>query len=223
MPQRRRVLSRPKHPHGRSGRIAAHPVDISFHPLKRLCVQAQGPAHMRITKAPEVDYPGISLRQLERTDIPQWYAYLSKQHVVQHTSWNLSSERDLLPMFDAIDSTLFTSIRRLAIIDGANDNLIGTIGLHSISEANKSAEVAYDLAPEFWGKGIASAVCSAFTQWAFLEYGFIRVQGTVLETNLGSAKVLRNSGFQFEGRLRSFRIVRTKPGNFDMYARLSTD
>ena len=124
---------------------------------------------MRITRAPAVQYPGVSLRQLERSDIPQWYAYLSQQAVVQHTSWNLSSEQDLLPMFDEMDSTLATSTRRLAITDELNGELIGTIGFHSISQVNRTAEVAYDLAPQFWGKGIASAVCTAVTQWSFLK------------------------------------------------------
>ena len=178
---------------------------------------------MRITRAPAVQYPGVSLRQLERTDIPQWYAYLSQQAVVQHTSWNLSSEQDLLPMFDEMDSTLATSTIRLAITDELNGELIRTIGFHSISQVNRTAEVAYDLAPQFWGKGIASAVCTAVTQWSFLKYGWVRVQGTVLDTNPGSAQVLINSGFEFEGRLRSLRMVRATPRNFDLYARLNTD
>ncbi|MFC6299714.1 GNAT family N-acetyltransferase [Pseudomonas sp. CCM 7893] len=176
---------------------------------------------MRIKKAPELSYPGLSLRQLERTDIPAWYAYLSQVEVIQHTSWNLNTQEDLLPLFDAIDSMCPTSIRRLAIIDGPD--LIGTIGLHTVSDVNRSAEIAYDLAPAYWGKGITSSVCAAVTQWAFLEYGLVRIQGSVLESNLGSANVLRNCGFQYEGKLRAFRMVRGRPGNFDLYARLHTD
>lgn len=178
---------------------------------------------MRIPTAPTVDFLNISLRQLERTDITAWYAYLSNSEVTQHTSWNLRSEEDLLPLFDEIESTHSTSIRRLAIINQTSGDLIGTIGFHSISEANRSAEIAYDLAPAYWGKGIASAVCSSVTQWAFTEYGFVRVQGTVLETNRGSAQVLVKCGFQYEGKLRAFRMVRGRPGNFEMYAILNTD
>lgn len=178
---------------------------------------------MRIQKAPEPDYPGISLRQLERTDLSAWYAYLSRDEVVQHTSWDLKAAEDLLPLFEGIESTSAASLRRLAIVSEASGALIGTIGFHTISEINRSAEIAYDLAPGNWGRGVASAVCAAITRWAFIEYGFVRIQGTVLETNSGSARVLEKCGFHYEGMLRSYRMVRGSPGNLKLYSALNTD
>ncbi|KGR95166.1 putative acetyltransferase [Burkholderia sp. ABCPW 111] len=61
-----------------------------------------------------MDYPGVSLRQLERTDADAWYAYLKLPHVVEHTSWNLRAKNDLLPLFDGYDATSAESTRRLA-------------------------------------------------------------------------------------------------------------
>lgn len=178
---------------------------------------------MKISSAPESGYPGLSLRQIERSDLPSWYAYLSNPEVVRHTSWNLQSESDLLPMFDAFDSESPTSMRRLAIVSDVAGELIGTIGFHTISDLNRTAEIAYDLAPDYWGKGISTAVCAAVTQWSFAALGFVRVQGTVLETNLNSARVLEKCGYRHEGLLRSFRMVRGVPGNFHLYARLNGD
>lgn len=178
---------------------------------------------MRIQSPPESGFPGISLRQLERTDIPAWYAYLALQDVVQHTRWNLTAAEDLLPFFDAIDSTETSSIRRLAIVDTASAGMIGTIGFHSISDINRTAEIAYDLSPAYWGRGIASAACAAVTRWAFLKYGFVRIQATVMKRHLRSANVLSKSGFKYEGTLRSFRMVRGSPEDFDMYALLDSD
>lgn len=65
---------------------------------------------MRVEIAPSSGYPGISLRQLEHSDVDAWYAYLALPHVVEHTSWNLKAREDLLPMFDALESTLPQSI-----------------------------------------------------------------------------------------------------------------
>ncbi|WP_321957299.1 GNAT family N-acetyltransferase [Paraburkholderia bannensis] len=178
---------------------------------------------MKIHNAPQSGYPGLSLRQLERHDLPSWYAYLRKPDVVRHTSWNLQSENDLLPMFDGFDSELPSSTRRLAIVNDIAGDLIGTIGFHTVSDVNRTAEIAYDLAPEYWGKGIASAVCSAVTEWSFSAFGFIRVQATALETNSGSARVLQKCGYRHEGLLRSYRMIRGVPGNFQLYARLSGD
>jgi ribosomal-protein-alanine N-acetyltransferase len=104
---------------------------------------------MKILSAPQSGYPGLSLRQLERSDLPLWYAYLSNPDVVRHTSWNLQSEKDLLATFDALDSESPSSIMRLAIVNNLVGELIGTIGFHTVSEVNCTAEIAYDLAPDY--------------------------------------------------------------------------
>ncbi|MGI4856646.1 MAG: GNAT family N-acetyltransferase [Janthinobacterium lividum] len=178
---------------------------------------------MKILNAPQSRYPGLSLRQLERRDLPSWYACLSKPEVVRHTNWNLHSENDLSPIFDELDSELPSSIRRLAIVNDLGGELIGTIGFHTISDVNHTAEIAYDLMPEYWGRGIATTVCSAATEWAYAALGLIRVQAVVLETNASSARVLQKCRYQYEGMLRSYRMIRGVPGNFHLYARLSND
>jgi len=176
---------------------------------------------MRIDFPPDSGYPGIVLRQLERTDGPAWFDYLSIPDVVEHTSWNLHCAADLVPMFDALESSAPTSMRRMAIVDQARGDLVGTIGFHTVSDVNRSAEIAYDLAPAYWGRGIASAVCAAVTAWAFSHEGWVRVQATVLETNLRSDAVLKTCGYGYEGLLRAYRMVRGTPGNFRMYARVN--
>ncbi|AOJ19745.1 GCN5 family acetyltransferase [Burkholderia cenocepacia] len=178
---------------------------------------------MKIAALPRAGFPGLSLRQLERADLDAWYAYLSNPDVFRHTSWNLRSPDDLLPMFDNIESTDPDSIRRLAIVDTASGALAGTVGLHTVSTANRSAEIAYDLAPSHWGRGIASAVCDAVTAWAFTHGGFMRMQAVVLTSNAGSARVLQKCGYRYEGLLRAYKMVRGTPGDFAMYARLATD
>ncbi len=178
---------------------------------------------MIITSPPASGYSGIALRQLTRSDLSAWYAYLSEPAVFGPTSWNLQGEADLLPMFDGIESAASGSIRRLAMVDEASRALIGTIGFHTISDMNRSAEIAYDLAPEYWGRGIASIVCASVVAWAFATYGWMRVQGTVLHTNQRSVNVLLRTGFRYEGLLRAYRMVRGTPGDFLLYARLATD
>ncbi len=51
----------------------------------------------------------------------------------------------------------------------------------------------------------------------------MRIQGAVLDTNAASARVLRKCRYRHEGLLRAYRMVRGTPGNFQLYARLSTD
>jgi len=99
--------------------------------------------------------------------------------------------------------------------------LVGSIGFHSVSPPNRSAEIAYTLHPDHWGRGIASRCCNAVADWGFSNQGYVRIQGTALDTNLVSMRVLEKCGFLLEGKLRNFRIVRGKPRDFWMYSRVA--
>lgn len=61
----------------------------------------------------------------------------------------------------------------------------------------------------------------AVTEWSFANLRYIRVQAVVLETNRASERVLQKALFQYEGPLRWFRMVRGRPSNFKMYARIA--
>ncbi|KAI1697973.1 acetyltransferase (GNAT) domain-containing protein [Ditylenchus destructor] len=132
---------------------------------------------MRTDSPPSLDLPGFALRQIERRDRQQWFDYLSLPDVHERTSWNLRGPEDLDPLFESFESTLATSPRRLAVIDTSNERLAGTIGFHTISDLNRSAEIAYDLAPAYWGRGLATYLCERVTRWGFGALDFIRVQG----------------------------------------------
>ena len=113
------------------------------------------------------------------------------------------------------------SMLRLAVALRATGELVGTVGFHSVSMRDSRAEVAFDLSPLWWGKGIATHVCTALVEWAHQQVGVCRVQATALQSNLRSAAVLERCGFEFEGLLRSYRLVRRTPSDFGMYAHLA--
>jgi [ribosomal protein S5]-alanine N-acetyltransferase len=178
---------------------------------------------VRIESPPACGLQGIALRQLERSDLSEWYAYLAVPAVVEHTSWNVHAVEELETRLSQFESTDPSSPCRLAIVDTTLSRLAGTIGFHTISDLHRSAELAYDLSSEYWGRGIATAVCKAVTEWSYDALCLVRVQATVLETNTRSEHVLQKCRFVYEGLLRAYRMVRGVPGNFKMYSRLSTD
>lgn len=171
---------------------------------------------MRFTALPESEHELVTLRPLVPSDIPQWFEYLAMPVVFEHTSWNVQSPSEL-ERYAAL-SEVPSALLRLAIAERATDRLVGTIGFHTVSPENRSAELAYDLSPPWWGQGIASHACEVMVQWAHLHVGLLRVQATVLNSNSRSIEVLQRCGFKREGLLRSYRIVRGRPGNFWMYS-----
>ncbi|HEX4051126.1 MAG TPA: GNAT family protein [Steroidobacteraceae bacterium] len=176
---------------------------------------------MRIEVPPPSGLAGFGLRQLERLDVPDWYAYLSLPGVIEHTSWNLAGLKDLEALCGSYESPTPDSPSRLAVVENKGNRLIGTIGFHTVCALNRTAEIAFDFAPAYWGLGIATAMCNTVTQWSFAAFGLVRVQATVLDTNRASERVLQKCGFVYEGLLRSYRMVRGRPGNFKMYSRLA--
>lgn len=178
---------------------------------------------MRIVNPPASGIEGIALRQIEAGDRAAWFDYLRLPEVFEHTSWNLRSVDDLRGTMESCLQEGPAAQMRMAVMDEAAGRLVGTIGLHTLSEVNRSAEIAYDFAPTHWGRGLATRLCAVMTSWAFEALHLHRVQAAVLVGNQRSARVLARCGFRQEGLLRGYRMVRGRPGDFLMFSRLSTD
>jgi len=175
-------------------------------------------APMQFTTLPESDHPLVMLRPITAADIPVWFGYLSLPAVHEHTSWNPRSLSQLAHYAQEPGSHTPTSLLRLAIADRASGAMVGSIGFHTVAPENRSAELAYDLSPPAWGQGIASQMARTLVDWAHVHVGLLRVQATALSSNARSMKVLERCGFQREGLLHSYRLVRGRPGDFWMYA-----
>jgi [ribosomal protein S5]-alanine N-acetyltransferase len=173
------------------------------------------------TAWPDFAHPLAMLRELRADDLERWFAILSQPIVYEHTSWNVSTPADLRHYVDGQAAPTPSSAVRFAIVRRDGGELIGSAGFHTVSSQNRTAELAYDLAPEVWGQGIARAACESLTRWAFEPMGLLRVQATTLISNTRSQRVLDACGFEREGLLRRYRMVRGRPGDFWMYARLS--
>lgn len=146
------------------------------------------------------------LRAIEETDLMHWLGYLRSDAVRRGISWRPQSTHELREFVRATDLQRPLSQVRFAIARTDDDTLLGTIGLHSISRAHRSAEVGYDIAPDQWGQGLATAACRAIVAWAQLQ-GLVRIQATLLIGNHASLRVLERAGFEQEGRLRKYRWI----------------
>jgi len=161
---------------------------------------------------------GIVLRPLEFHDQAAWYAYLSRKDMLAQTSWVVRCIDDLTPLLAAYHSTDADSPSRFAIIDRSSGKLAGTIGFHTVSSIHKTAEIAYEINPDFWGKGIAAKCCATVVEWGFKELGLFRIQAMVLETNQQSLRVLQKCNFELEGKLRNLRLVAGVPRDFFVFS-----
>src|SRR5579859_1215304 len=126
---------------------------------------------MRAPASPNIEGGDLRLRPMAHSDIAAWYAYLRLPHVLEHTSWNLASAEELRSVVDDYCSP--TSSKLCFAIESVIDSrLVGAIGFHTISPVHRSAEIAFNLNPEYWGRGIATRCCNAVVEWGFSDRGF---------------------------------------------------
>jgi len=166
-------------------------------------------------------YPSISnfaVRPIALEDAPAWAAYLCLAEVKRHTSMTVETVDDVRRDIEKALANPRSGADRFVIEDPGTQQLVGTVGFHSISELHGTAEISYDVTPSLWGRGIATAACRAATVWGFETRGWHRIQGTTVLANLASQRVLEHCGFKREGLLRNFRLVRGQPTDYWVYA-----
>lgn len=166
--------------------------------------------------------PGWAVAPVAPEDAPEWTAYAMRPEVMRFTSSSVRGVDDVLAIIARTRSGEANAPVHFALRTPAG-RLAGTVGFHTISSLNRTAEVTYDLHPEFWGQGLATAACRAAVHWGFEQRAWVRVQATTLEPHVASQRVLAKCGFALEGRLRNFRLVRGEPRDYLLFARLPGD
>ena len=177
---------------------------------------------MQFSELPRSGHSLVDLRAIVADDIPAWFDYLRDPAVCEHTSWNVESAEECLAHVWSESTREPASPTRFALALRDSDRLVGTAGFHSVSPRHRAAELAYDLAPAYWGRGLATYACGVLTAWAHRSCGVLRIQAAVLRSNGRSARVLERCGYEREGLLRSYRMVRGTPGDFVLYSHLAT-
>src|SRR5215470_17108460 len=158
---------------------------------------------------PTIELDGARLRPLRVADAAALYAYLRDPVVTELTSYPVVS----LPMVEAmIERSLSRwaagELAKWGVALRENDQLVGTCGFNDWSPVHRWAELAYDLAPAHWGKGLMRQAVAAALEWAFRQDLVNRVHAYVRVDNRRSQGLLECTGFVREGCLRSYRVCR---------------
>lgn len=109
----------------------------------------------------------------------------------------------------------------LTIAAADDDRYLGAIVL--LTREHEAAELAYLVAPEARGRGLAPRAVELLGDWAFSELGLQRLQLRIDPANDASHTVARRAGYQREGLLRSAYLVRGRRTDVVQYSRLPTD
>ena len=114
--------------------------------------------------------------------------------------WPPESVRDVLPFFlesfragsvEACWSLPWYGLLRI----GGEEILCGSIGFKGPPDAAGMVEVGYSVLPEYEGRGIATEMVRAVTDWAKGKPDVRAVEAETFPDNIGSTRVLEKVGF----------------------------
>ncbi|PLR86351.1 GNAT family N-acetyltransferase [Bacillus canaveralius] len=174
---------------------------------------------------PILETDRLVLRKLSLEDLEDIYSYGSNQEVSKYVTWDTHlSSADTKQFLDfVLQQYENKKIAPWGIQYKENGRLIGTIDFVWWKPAHKSAEIGYVLAPQYWGKSIATEAAKTIIKFGFTNMDLVRIQAQCFVDNKASARVMEKAGMSFEGVLRKSMLVKGSHQDIMMYSVLKEE
>lgn len=150
-----------------------------------------------------IDGKKICLRQYEAKDIDVWYNWFNDAEVVKFMDqrrWPNTKEKQKRYL-EAM--TASRTDMQLAIIYKADDQLIGTVGLHGIDPINRNADISVIIGDKnYWGRGLAKEAVGLLINHVFGMLNLHKLTAGFIDGNVSSKRLFESFGFKKEAHLR---------------------
>lgn len=166
------------------------------------------------------DNMSVKIRKWELADAKDLAKALSNKKVQDRLRDGLPypyTEQDGKEYISAMLASVANDTFAFAItVDG---KVIGSIGaFRQANIHNKTAELGYYIAEEYWGKGIMTEAVKQLCDYVFTNTDIIRIYAEPFADNIGSCRVLEKAGFKYEGTLRNNALKNGTVLDMKMYA-----
>lgn len=112
--------------------------------------------------------------------------------------YTLRDAQDFIAMCAEADGN--RCLYRAMVVDGI---AVGSISVTQKDDVyEKSAELGYFLARDYWNRGITTQSVRALCRLAFVQLPVVRIFAEPFACNIGSRRVLEKAGFELEGTLK---------------------
>jgi ribosomal-protein-alanine N-acetyltransferase len=167
----------------------------------------------------------LVLRQITESDGEGLFDIFADDQVTEFYAWDRFTDVGQGHELAARTAGQFRqreAIRWGLVFPGA-PRIIGTCGYARWSQENRFALLGYDLARDYWRRGLMSEAVSAVLRFGFEQMALHRVEATVLTGNTASAALLGRAGFQREGVLRGRFLKQGEFWDVQMFGLTRTD
>ncbi len=159
---------------------------------------------------PNLETPHLILREITLDDAPRILAIRGDVRVTRsNTVYNLN---DLDEAVDLIDRTrlAYEDRRRIdwgiVLKDAPHVGLVGRIGYNYWLREDERGSIGYDVAFDYWGRGIATEAVRAVINFGFREMLLAKIDADAFIDNIASQRVLLKAGFRRLGTEREWEF-----------------
>ena len=149
----------------------------------------------------------LVLRELSYADTEDLFGFRSDP---VEQMYNTAPVRDLPETRALIQQvrTAYDEKRALhwAVTLKGEDQAIGLFGFNYWERFHRRAEIGYDLARPYQGRGLATEAAAAMVRFGFEEMGLNRIETETIADNHASVRLLRRLGFRLEGIRRGYSL-----------------
>lgn len=168
----------------------------------------------------------LTLREFQADDWPAVLAYQSDPRYLRYYPWTERTPADaqaFVRMFLAQQQQHPRTKFQLAIVHNESQQLIGNCGIRLAAHGARTADIGYEIAPDFWGHGYATEAARAIVHFGFSRFQLHRVWAECVAENVGSIRVLEKLGMRREGRLRETQHFKDRWWDTLLYAVLEDE
>jgi RimJ/RimL family protein N-acetyltransferase len=158
--------------------------------------------HRSLPRAKPILTARLSLSPVRYSDAADLEAMFHDPRVNRFLPYERRSETGRVFVARALRMNRLREAHRFVARERDSGAFVGSMGLFSVAQHDRSAEVGYALDRHHWGRGYASEGVGALVAWGFETLGLHRIEALCQEPNLASIRILRRIGFRREGRQR---------------------
>ena len=158
--------------------------------------------NVTVNKTLKLKYKYFKLRKWSEADLNSLVKYANNDNVAKWLTngfphpYTHEDGKAYLSMIENDNPTKVFAIEM-------NGEAVGSIGIFPQTDIHeKSAEMGYWLAEEYWGNGIITKVIQEIVDYGFSTFDIVRIFARPFSTNLKSQRVLEKAGFILEAKLK---------------------
>ncbi|RWW92398.1 N-acetyltransferase [Flavobacterium cerinum] len=139
----------------------------------------------------------MKLQKFTDIDFPNYFQLVNNEQVMEMITERSiqfgEAKKDYQELLE--NNSIASNFGSFKILDVISNEFIGLAKLEIKDKDSNEAEIGYMILPQYWGKGIGSAVAKELLEMAVAQTSINKLNAIIDPKNLASRKILINNGF----------------------------